>query len=74
MLSCINGGTAPSNYFLDIYTPTGKLLVTTSGIASGKITVSLLREVYALNYELIHGANGRPEPSISLWLPPAPGS
>jgi hypothetical protein len=72
VLSSIKDNAAPSDYFLDIYTPKGELLVTTPGVASGKITVSLLRDVYALNYELIHGANGRPEPSISHWIPPAP--
>ncbi len=72
VLSYTGDGSSPDDYYLDIYTPKGDLLVSTQGVASGRLTVSLDRNVYALNYELIHAANGRPEPSISHWMPPAP--
>ncbi|WP_417696599.1 hypothetical protein [Pseudomonas sp.] len=72
VLSYTGDGSSPDNYYMDIYTPKGDLLVSTQGVAAGKLTVSLDRNVYALNYELIHGADGRPEPSISHWMPPAP--
>lgn len=57
---------------MDIYTPKGDLLVSMQSVASGQLTVSLDRNVYALSYELIHAADGRPEPSINHWMPPAP--
>lgn len=72
VLSYTGDGGAPDDYYMDIYTPKGDLLVSTQGVAAGKLTVSLDRNVYALNYELIHGADGRPEPSVSHWMPPAP--
>ncbi|WP_448724163.1 hypothetical protein [Pseudomonas farris] len=72
VLSYTGDGTSPGDYYMDIYTPKGDLLVSTPGVTSGKLTVSLDRNVYTLNYELIHGADARPEPSISHWMPPAP--
>ncbi|WP_053154031.1 hypothetical protein [Pseudomonas sp. Pf153] len=74
VLSYTDDGSSPDDYYMDIYTPQGDLLVSTQGVAAGKLTVSLDRNVYALNYELIHGADGKPEPSISHWMPPAPSS
>lgn len=44
----------------------------TTGVTAAKIVVDLTREMYTLNYEILLGAKGRPEPSISLWMPPAP--
>ncbi|WP_065504153.1 hypothetical protein [Burkholderia stabilis] len=41
-------------------------------VASGRLVVSLGRNMYALNDELIHGADERQAPSISHWMPPAP--
>ncbi|WP_338525251.1 hypothetical protein NUH87_06305 [Pseudomonas batumici] len=74
VLSYTDDGDSPDDYSMDIYTPQGDLLVSTQGVVSGKLTVSLDRNVYALNYELIHSADGRPEPSISHWMPPAPSN
>ena len=74
VLSYTGDGDSPDDYSMDIYTPQGDLLVSTQGVVSGKLTVSLDRNVYALNYELIYGADGRPEPSISHWMPPAPSN
>ncbi|WP_127529493.1 NHL repeat-containing protein [Paenibacillus kobensis] len=72
VLSYTGGGDNPDNYHLDIYTPDGSFLVRTKGIAASKITVDLIRNIYTLNYETIYAPSGRPEPSVSLWIPPAP--
>ncbi|MCI1186942.1 hypothetical protein MON38_05885 [Hymenobacter sp. DH14] len=65
-------GRRPEDYRLTIYTPDGELLVTTPRMAADKLTVGLDRSVYTLNYEVFEGPNGRTEPSISQWIPPAP--
>jgi hypothetical protein len=57
---------APANYMLDVYKPDGTFLVQTPGVTAGKMVVSLWRDVYTLNYEMITGPNGA-EPSVSLW-------
>ena len=62
----------PASYFVDIYEPDGHWLVRTPGVTAAKIVVDLMRSLYTLNYEVILGAGGRPEPSISMWLPPPP--
>jgi len=67
-----SAGDVASKYQVDLYEPNGRFLVTTTGVAAAKIAVDILRRVYALNYETILGANERPEPSVSLWTPPAP--
>jgi hypothetical protein len=36
------------------------------------MVVNTLRDLYTLNYELFLDADGRVQPSISMWLPPAP--
>lgn len=60
------------NYMVDIYEPDGSFLVSTPRVAADKITVDLLRNMFTLNYEVILGKDGRAEPSVSLWIPPAP--
>lgn len=65
-------GTGPENYQVDLYEPDGTFLVSTPKVAADKITVDLLRNMYTLNYEVILGKDDRTEPSISLWIPPAP--
>jgi hypothetical protein len=65
-------GRDASSYFVDVYEPNGSWLVRTGGVAAAKIAVDLMRSLYTLNYEIILGPNGRPEPSVSLWLPPPP--
>ncbi|MWC29868.1 hypothetical protein [Paenibacillus sp. MMS18-CY102] len=74
ILSYTGEGSDPNDYHLDIYTPDGSFLVRTKGVAASKITVDLIRNVFTLNYETIYAPNGRPEPSVSLWIPPAPSS
>jgi hypothetical protein len=67
-----NGGREPNDYVLTIYTPDGQQLVTTSGVAAAKLALGLDRSLYTLNYEWIFGKGRRTEPSVSLWIPPAP--
>lgn len=65
-------GRLADDYRVDIYTPSGELLVSTPRVAADKLTVALNRSVFTLNYETIVGRDGRPEPSVSQWVPPAP--
>ena len=44
--------------------------MTTSKTAAARITVDILRSIYTLNYETFLDASGRPQPSVSQWLPP----
>lgn len=68
-----SSGERPEDYRVDIYEPDGTFLVTTTGVAAGKIAVDLARSMYTLNWQTLRGPNGRPEPSVSQWLPPVPG-
>jgi hypothetical protein len=61
----------PENYKLDVYKPDGTFLFQTAGVAAGKMTVSLWRDVYTLNYEVLAGPCGT-EPSVSWWSPSSP--
>jgi hypothetical protein len=72
VLGYVGDAGVPESYFVDIYQPNGEWLVRTRGVTAAKIDVDLMRSMYTLNYEIILGAGGRPEPSISLWLPPPP--
>jgi hypothetical protein len=72
VLSYTQRGDKPVNYQVDLYEPDGKFLVTTPNTAAANITVDIMRSMYMLNYEIILDSSGRPQPSISLWLPPAP--
>jgi hypothetical protein len=68
VLSYAGAGTSPSDYRLDIYEPEGEFLSRTSGVAAAKLVVDNWRVVYTLNYQLLTGANQRPEPSVSEWV------
>ncbi len=72
VLYYIGTGETASEYFLNIYEPDGTFLVQTKNFAASKIAISLLQTIFTLNYEALIGENGRTEPSISQWLPPAP--
>ena len=72
VLSCAGDNSKPANYHVDLYEPDGTLLVTTSKTAAARITVDILRSMYTLNYETFLDASGRPQPSVSQWLPPTP--
>jgi hypothetical protein len=62
----------PDAYQVDLYEPDGSFLVSTPRVTADKLTVDLLRNMYTLNYETLLGPGERTEPSVSLWLPPAP--
>src|SRR5581483_8997385 len=62
----------PENYSVDVYEPDGTFLVSTPGVTADKITVDLLRNMFSLNFDSFIGPQGRVEPSVSLWIPPAP--
>ena len=66
-----SGNVLASDYRLDIYNPDGSFLTQTAGIAAARMQVDLWRSLYALNYEILQGT-GRTEPTVALWLPPAP--
>jgi hypothetical protein len=65
-------GSLPSEYRVDLYKPDGTPLVSTFNVTAAKIAVSLLRNLFTLNYEVFLGLDARTEPSVSLWIPPAP--
>jgi hypothetical protein len=65
-------GSQPGDYAVDIYQPDGTFLVTTPNVAAANMTVDILRNLFTMNYETILDANGRPLPSVSMWMPPPP--
>jgi hypothetical protein len=65
-------GYVATQFNLDVYTPTGKPLFYQQGLVAGGMAVDLWRNVYALNFQQISGPGGRPEPSISEWIPSTP--
>jgi hypothetical protein len=71
ILSYTNGGAAPSDYHLDVYTPTGTFLCRTSGVAAARMAVDTFRNVYVANYAVLAGSP-RVEPSLSQWYPNTP--
>ena len=72
VLSYTGTGDSPSDYRLDIYTPTGGFLSRTEGVVGGRFALDLFRNVYMQNFETIRGPGGRLEPSISEWIPSTP--
>ncbi len=65
-------GRKPEDYRIDLYDPSGAFLTSTRNFTAARITVDLLRNLFALNYETLRGRDRRLEPSISHWRPPAP--
>lgn len=72
ILGHTGSGKQPSDYRLDLYDPSGAYLTSTSNFTAARITVDLLRNVFAMNYEVLDSKGRRPEPGISQWRPPAP--
>lgn len=81
VLSYTSDGTDKTDYFLDIYTPAGKLLSRTPDPSASstsinpvisKLAVDIFRNVYALGFGNTPGIGGRPEPNISHWVPTPP--
>ena len=81
VLSYVSTGTAPEDYFLDIYTPQGKFLsqtpdgsVSTTSVnpVLSKLCVSVFRDVFALGFATTVGTADQPEPTLSHWVPTPP--
>lgn len=68
-----DNGSSPDHYRVDVYEPDGTFLVSTPRVAAARIAVDLARSLYTLNWETLVGPDRRTEPSVSLWVPPAPG-
>lgn len=65
-------GDDPQDYFLDIYDDTGAHLCRNYGFNAGRIAVTKLRNIYALNFEGIKGKDMKVHPSVSYWAPNEP--
>jgi hypothetical protein len=74
LLSQNGNGYDPSDFHLDIYTPTGQHLTHQQGLVAGGLAVDLWRNVYTLNFQRIAGPGGRTEPSLSEYLPHTPAA
>lgn len=72
VLAYDGSGARPEHYRVDIYEPDGSFLVSTPQVAAARIAVDLARTMYTLNWESWLGDGGRTEPSVSVWLAPAP--
>lgn len=72
VLSYTGEGGSAKQYQVDIYKPDGSFLVTTPNVAAAKIVVDILRNMFTLNYETFLDKTNRVQPSVSMWLPPAP--
>ena len=72
ILSQNGNGYDAADFYLDVYAPTGALLFSQRGLNAAGLAVDLWRNVYTLNYQQISGPGGRPEPSISEYIPSTP--
>jgi hypothetical protein len=70
-----------SDYYLDIYEPSGRWLSRTpdtsidpeaKGVNAAKLAVDMWRNMLTLNFEHFQGPNDRTEPSVSNWIPSTP--
>ncbi len=72
-----SGPLSPSDYRLDLYNPDGTPVTPDPALHNGEVnaarmTVDQWRTVFTLNYEQMEGPAGRPEPTISQWIPTTP--
>ncbi len=72
-----SGPLSPSDYRLDLYNPDGTPVTPDPALHNGegnaaRMTVDQWRTVFTLNYEQMEGPAGRPEPTISQWIPTTP--
>lgn len=81
VLSYYGDGSQPQNYMLDIYAPNGKHLSRSPDPSviqdlqypvMAKIAVDVWRNVFGLGFGTLRGAEGRPEPQVSHWMPTPP--
>jgi hypothetical protein len=64
--------TSAADYYLDIYNPDGSPLTkegSNGQPAAARMTVDQWRNMFTLNYEQMLGKDGRPEPTVSVWIP-----
>ena len=75
-----SGGTlSPGDYRLDIYNPDGTPLSPDPRTRNGTVNAERMildqwRTLFTLDYEQMAGQAGRPEPTISQWIPKEEGS
>lgn len=74
VLSYKDTGAKPEDYKLDIYNPDGTPLTPNKLSDNGQVNaarfvVDQWRTLFTLNYEQMEGAAGRPEPTVSQWIP-----
>lgn len=67
VLSHRGDGSQAGQYKLDIYTPEGRHLNSTTGFTAARMIVDYWRNVVTLNWMPMLGVNGRTEPTISSW-------
>jgi hypothetical protein len=77
VLSYVNQGASPADYRLDLYNPDGTPLTPDLDAHNGQVnaarmTVDQWRTLFTLNYQQMHGPDGRPEPTVSQWIPTTP--
>jgi hypothetical protein len=72
VLKYLGEGRQVVDYRLDIYTPDGTFVSQTVAVNAGRMCVSLWREMFTLNFNVLGGPNGRTEPSVSEWIPSTP--
>lgn len=74
VLSYVNEGSKPTDYRLDLYNPDGTPLNPNKGSHNGQVNAARMavdqwRTLFTLNYEQMQGRAGRPEPTVSQWVP-----
>ncbi|MEY2499418.1 MAG: hypothetical protein QOD12_2974 [Verrucomicrobiota bacterium] len=74
-----SGPLRTTDYRLDIYNPDGSPVspdprATNGHVNGGRMTVDQWRTLFTLNYEQMTGPGGRPEPTVSQWIPTTPSS
>jgi hypothetical protein len=72
VLSQNGNGYDAAQFNLDVYAPTGKHLFYQQGLVAGGMAVDLWRNAYTLNFQPVAGPGGRPEPSVSEYIPSTP--
>jgi hypothetical protein len=72
VLKYLGEGGRVQDYRLDIYAPNGLFVSQTVAVNAGKMCVSLWRELFTLNFNIVAGPWGRTEPSVSEWIPSTP--
>jgi hypothetical protein len=70
------GSPGSETFTLDIYTPQGGWLTSTTGLVAARLAVNYWRDIFAENFQVLELPDGslpaRTEPSISHWIPSTP--